>query len=102
MQSQNRFLDDLSRLATGAAGTMAGMGREMESRFKDRMRELLADMDLVQREEFEAVKEMAANARAEADELRARVEALEAAGAAKPAATKAKASKPKPKADPSS
>lgn len=83
MQSQNSFLDDLSRLATGAAGTMAGMGREVETRMKERMRDMLGDMDLVRREEFEAVKELAANARAEADALRARVEALEAAASGK-------------------
>ena len=77
MQTQNRFFDDLSRLATGAAGTFAGMGREMEGRMKERFQEMLGGMDLVTREEFEAVKEMAANARAEADALRARLEALE-------------------------
>ncbi|MBV7256719.1 accessory factor UbiK family protein [Pacificimonas sp. WHA3] len=78
MQSQNKFLDDISRLATGAAGTVAGMGREMESRLKERLQEMVGGMDMVSREEFEAVKEMAANARAEADDLRARIEALEA------------------------
>ncbi|MEE4349529.1 MAG: accessory factor UbiK family protein [Pacificimonas sp.] len=96
MQSQNRFLDDISRLATGAAGTMAGMGREVEQRFKDRMREMITDMDLVTREEFEAVKEMAANARAEADALRQRLDALEATSAPKAKAAKVK---PKPKTD---
>ena len=77
MQSQNRFFDDLSRLATGAAGTFAGMSREMETRFRERMREMMGDMHMVTREEFDAVKELAANARAEADALRARVDALE-------------------------
>ena len=89
MQSQNRFFDDLSRLATGAAGTFAGMGREFETRFRERMREMVGEMDMVTREEFEAVKEMAANARAEADALRARIDALEAAAAAaKPSSSK--------------
>ena len=89
MQSQNRFFDDLSRLATGAAGTFAGMGREFETRFRERMREMVGEMDMVTREEFEAVKEMAANARAEADALRDRIDALEAAAAAgKPSAAK--------------
>ena len=93
MQSQNRFFDDLSRLATGAAGTFAGMGREFETRFRERMREMVGEMDMVTREEFEAVKEMAANARAEADALRARIDALEAAAAAaKPSAAKKSAS----------
>jgi BMFP domain-containing protein YqiC len=104
MQSQNRFFDDLSRLATGAAGTFAGMGREMEGRFKERMRDMMGEMDVVTREEFEAVKELAANARAEADALKARVDALEAAAgtspakAAKPAAKTAPAAPPKPAA----
>ncbi|EMD84526.1 accessory factor UbiK family protein [Pacificimonas flava] len=86
MQSQNRFFDDLSRLATGAAGTFAGMGREMEGRFKERMRDMMGEMDVVTREEFEAVKELAANARAEADALKARLDALEAASGNAPAA----------------
>ena len=90
MQSQNRFFDDLSRLATGAAGTVAGMGREMETRFRERMKEMLGDMDMVSREEFEAVKEMAANARAEVDALRARLDALEGA---KPPAKSTKTAK---------
>ncbi|MEO0500097.1 MAG: accessory factor UbiK family protein [Pseudomonadota bacterium] len=77
MQSQNKILDDLSRLATGAAGTFAGMGREVETRMKERVQEMLGGMDLVTREEFEVVKEMAANARAEADALRARLDAME-------------------------
>ncbi|MGB3721965.1 MAG: accessory factor UbiK family protein [Pacificimonas sp.] len=100
MQSQNRFFDDLSRLATGAAGTMAGMGREMETRMKERFQEMLNGMDLVKREEFEVVKEMAANARAEADALRARLDALE--GTNVPAKTTSKtvpAKKPTPKAE---
>ena len=90
MQTQNRFFDDLSRLATGAAGTFAGMGREMETRMKERFQEMLGGMDLVTREEFEAVKEMAANARAEANALRARLDALEQ----KKVPTKREAAKP--------
>ncbi len=100
MQSQNRFFDDLSRLATGAAGTMAGMGREMETRMKEKFQDMLGGMDLVTREEFEAVKEMAANARTEADALRARLDKLEGAQVPAPAKPKkAPAKKTAPKAE---
>lgn len=85
MQSEKRILDDISKVITGLAGTVAGVGREAEAGFKERAREWVAGLDLVSREEFEAVKAMAATARAEAEELKARVEALEAASAkAKP------------------
>jgi|TARA_R100000501_G_scaffold17919_1_gene34833 BMFP domain-containing protein YqiC len=99
MQSQNKFFDDLSRLATGAAGTMAGMGREMEGRMKERLQEFVGGMDMVSREEFDAVKEMAANARAEVEALRARLEALEgkASTDAKPAPKQPKMSASPPK-----
>jgi BMFP domain-containing protein YqiC len=93
MQSEKRIFDDISKLINGVAGTVAGMGREAEAGFRERTREWVAGMDLVSREEFDAVKQMAANARAEADDLKKRVTALEAAvGKAKPAA--------KPKAAP--
>ena len=86
MQSEKRILDDISKVITGLAGTVAGVGREAEAGFKERAREWVAGLDLVSREEFEAVKAMAATARAEAEELKARVEALEATSAkAKPA-----------------
>lgn len=86
MQTENRFFDDLAKMLNGAAGTLAGMGRETEAAFRERMREWIGGMDFVSREEFEAVKAMAAAARDEADALRARVEALEAArpGATQP------------------
>jgi BMFP domain-containing protein YqiC len=86
MQSEKRIFDDISKVLTGMAGTVAGMGREAEAGFKERVREWVAGMDLVSREEFDAVKQMAATARAEAEELKARVAALEAAAGAKPAA----------------
>lgn len=79
MQSEKRIFDDLSKLINGVAGTVAGMGREAEANFRERAREWVAGMDLVSREEFEAVKAMAAAARSEADELKARVARLEAA-----------------------
>tara|TARA_R110002033_G_scaffold47928_4_gene93599 strand:- start:168 stop:527 length:360 start_codon:yes stop_codon:yes gene_type:complete len=89
MQSQNRFFDDLSKVLNGLAGTVAGVGREAEAGARERAKEWFGGMDFVSREEFEAVKEMAAKARAEADSLKKRVDALEksaAAPARKPAA----------------
>jgi len=82
MQTQNRILDDLARLANGAAGLASGMREEIEGLVKSRLDRLLADMDLVPRDEFEAVKELAANARSEQEVLASRVSALEAALAA--------------------
>ena len=79
MQTENRFFDDLARVLNGAAGTIAGMGREAESNARSRAREWIGGLDFVSRDEFEAVKAMAAAARDEAEALRARIEALEAA-----------------------
>jgi BMFP domain-containing protein YqiC len=76
MQSQNRIFEDLSRIATGAAGTLAGMGREFEQMVRERVKEFIGGLDLVTREEFEAVKESAAKARAEVEALRLRLDAL--------------------------
>lgn len=83
MQSDNPLLSDLTKLLNSAAGTVAGMGREARDGARERARELLGGMDFVSREEFEAVKTMAARARDEAEELRARIAALEAAAAAR-------------------
>src|SRR5215467_4404205 len=77
MQSQNRFFDDLARVAAGAMGTLSGLKGEIESRLRDQLERVLAGMDLVSREEFEAVKAMAAKAREEQELLRAQVAALE-------------------------
>jgi BMFP domain-containing protein YqiC len=79
MQSENRLFDDLSKVITGVAGTVAGMGREAQSAMRERSKEWAAGLDFVSREEFEAVKTLAANARAEADALAIRVAALEVA-----------------------
>ncbi len=87
MQSQNRMLDDLVKMMNGAAGTIAGMGREAEGGFRDKMREWVGGLDMVSREEFDAVKAMAAAARDQNDALEARIAALEA-GAVKPAKSK--------------
>jgi BMFP domain-containing protein YqiC len=78
MQSENRMFDDLVKLVNGAAGTVAGMGREAQSGARDRAREWIGGLDFVSREEFEVVKAMAVAARDEADNLRSRLDALEA------------------------
>ena len=94
MQSENRIFDDLAKMVNGIAGTVAGAGREAEAAMRDRAKEWIGRMDFVSREEFEAVKQMAATARAEAEALKARLDKLE--GAAKPAAsTRATTRKPK-------
>jgi BMFP domain-containing protein YqiC len=93
MQSQNRFFDDFVKVLNGAAGTMAGMGREAEAGFRERMREWVGGLDMVSRDEFEAVKAIAVAAREENQQLKARIDALEggpAAAPAKPAAGRAK------------
>lgn len=77
MQTRNRFLDDFARVASGAVGAAAGLRTEVEALVRDRLRRVLDDLDLVEREEFEAVRDMAAKARAEQEALAARVEALE-------------------------
>jgi BMFP domain-containing protein YqiC len=92
MQSENRFFDDLAKMVNGVAGTVAGAGREAESAMRERAKEWIGRMDFVSREEFEAVKQMAAKARAEAEALKARLDKLE--GAAKPAAVRTPAAKP--------
>jgi len=86
MQTNNRFFDDIARVANGAMGAAAGLRTEVEALVRDRMQRLLADMDLVRREEFEVVKAMAAKARSEQEDLAARVAALEEALAQKAAA----------------
>jgi BMFP domain-containing protein YqiC len=90
MQTNNPLLDDLARLATGALGTLTGVRTEVESRVRDQLERVLSRMDLVTREEFDAVQAMASKARIEQEallqrigELEARLVALEA-GAARP------------------
>ena len=86
MQSQNQIFDDLMKVINGAAGTIAGMGREAQSGARDRAKEWFGGLDFVGRDEFEAVKAMAVAARDEADALRARLDALErSASPARPA-----------------
>ena len=77
MQSENRLFDDFVKMMNGAAGTLAGMGREAEGAFKERVKEWVGGLDLVSREEFEAVKAMAAAARDEVEALKAKIDSLE-------------------------
>jgi BMFP domain-containing protein YqiC len=103
MQTDNRLLDDLSRVATGAFSALTGVREEIESRMREQFEKILARMDVVPREEFDAVQTMASRARAEQEALATRVEALEsqlaellgkaakpAVGSAKTATTRAK------------
>jgi BMFP domain-containing protein YqiC len=96
MQTQNRLLDDLARVASGALGVAAGMRGEIEARLREQFEKILSQMDLVTRDEFEAVKAMAAKAREEQEILAERLAALEVQLSAKPA----KAAKPKAGAPP--
>lgn len=102
MQVDNRFLDDLARVANGAVGALAGVREEVETLVRQRAERLIADMDLVPREEFEAVKDVAATARLEQEALANRVAELEARlaklekPARKPRRTRKTASKAKP------
>jgi len=83
MQSDNRFLDDAAKLASGALGTLVGVRREIEQLARAQIDRMLGSMNLVSRDEFEAVKAMAAKARSEQEDLASRVAVLEAALAAK-------------------
>lgn len=91
----NRVLDELAKLVTDAAGAAQGVRREVETAFRGQAERLLNTMDVVQREDFEAVREMAIRARAENTALLARIEALEAlvGHREKPAADTAKPAK---------
>jgi BMFP domain-containing protein YqiC len=86
MQSENRLFDDFVKVLNGAAGTVAGMTREAESSFRERMREWVGGLDMVGRDEFEAVKAIAVAAREENQVLKARLDALEASAAGSGAA----------------
>jgi BMFP domain-containing protein YqiC len=77
-QTSNRLLDDLAKLMTDAAGAAQGMGREMQSVMRAQVEKVLADVDVVRREELEAVKAMAEKARAENERLAERLAELEA------------------------
>jgi BMFP domain-containing protein YqiC len=94
MQTQNPFFDDLARMAGGAMGALSGLRAEIEALMRQQMERFMAGADMVPREEFEVVRDMAVKARGEQDALARRVEELEArlaalagapAAAAKPA-----------------
>jgi len=77
-QYENRFLDDIAKLMTSAAGAAQGVRSELEAVIRAQAERLVADLDLVPREEFDAMKDVALAARAQAESLHKRVEALEA------------------------
>jgi BMFP domain-containing protein YqiC len=78
-QTSNRFFDEVGRLMNDAAGVAQGVRREFETLFRGQAERFFRDFDMVKREEFEAVKDMARLAREENELLKARVAALEAA-----------------------
>jgi BMFP domain-containing protein YqiC len=78
MQTDNPFFADLAKLMNSAAGTFAGMTREARDAARERFREAFGGLDFVSREEFDTVRDMAAKAREEAEDLKARIAALEA------------------------
>jgi hypothetical protein len=77
-QTTNRFLDEIARLMNDAAGVAQGVRREFDTLFRTQAERILSDLDVVKREEFEAVKEMASLAREENEALKTRLAALEA------------------------
>ena len=87
MQSENKMFDDFVKMVNGFAGTFAGMGREAEANAREKFMEWMGGADFVGRDEFEAVKAMAAAARDENDILKARIAALEARSAGPAAGT---------------
>src|SRR6266403_1916056 len=77
-QTTNRFFDEMARLMNDAAGVASGVRREFDTIFRNQADRILRDLEVVKREEFEAVKEMARLAREENEALKARIAALEA------------------------
>ncbi len=78
MQTENRLFDDLARVASGAINTLGGVREEIELRVKERLERLAGEMDLVTREEHDAVQAMAVKARAEQEVQKMRLDRLEA------------------------
>ena len=91
MQSQNKLFDDFVKVMNGAAGTIAGMTREAQAAMQERARDWIGGLDMVGRDEFEAVKAMAVAAREQNETLAARIAALEAGGGAAPKPRRASA-----------
>jgi BMFP domain-containing protein YqiC len=94
MQTRNPFIDDLTKMANGAMGALTGVKDEVEARVRDQIAKILDGMDIPRRDEFEAVKAMAAAAREEDEILKSRIAALEAKVAG-PAAGAKRTSRPK-------
>lgn len=101
-QGPNRIFDDFAKLMTDAAGAAQGLRKEAETAFRNQADRFLADMDLVKREDFDAIQELASKARIENEALSARIDALEkrldavekgGRSAAKPKTTKSAAKK---------
>jgi BMFP domain-containing protein YqiC len=102
-QTSNRFFDEVARLMNDAAGVAQGIKREVDTMFKTQAETWLRDLDLVKREEFEAVKDMARLAREENEVLRTRIAALEAKLSGGPSASPASPPPPPPpSSDPTS
>ncbi len=78
MQTSNKFLDDIAKVANGAASAVTGVKGDIEGMARRRLEKLLHEQNLVTRDEFDAVKSMAANARAAQEKLEKRVQELEA------------------------
>ena len=97
MQTDNRVLDGVARFFTNAAGAAQSFRAEIETIIKARLERLVAELDLVPREEFDAVKAMAAKARAENEKLSQRIAALEASGRAPTRSAGPPKAMPKPK-----
>jgi BMFP domain-containing protein YqiC len=95
-QTTNRFFDEVARLMNDAAGVASGVRREFDTLVRSQAERILRDLDMVKREEFEAVKEMARLAREENEALKVKLDALEARVASSEAGAKAR--KPKPAA----
>ena len=99
-QGPNRILDELAKLMTDAAGAAQGVRREVSEAVRSQGERFLNSMDLVKREEFDAVMEMARKAREQNETLAKRVEALEAQLGIKPLVMAAKSTKPAASAKP--
>jgi len=82
-QTKGRFFDEMGRLMNDAAGVAQGVRREFDTLFRTQAERILRDLEVVSREEFEAVKEMAQLAREENEKLKARIQSLELAAAAR-------------------
>lgn len=78
MQTRNPFIDDIAKVASGAMGALTGVKDEMTARMRDQIAKILDGMDIPRRDEFDAVKAMAAKAREENEELKKQIEALTA------------------------